>query len=85
MSDSVDHPTTLTARNNVGVAYHDAGRVKEAIAIHEPLLVRRERILGSNHPDTLATRQNLAEAYRAVGRVAKAIALSRRSRGGKAR
>ena len=32
----------------------------DAIAIYEPLLADRERILGAEHPDTLITRHNLA-------------------------
>ena len=47
----------------------------EAIAIYEPLLADRERILGAEHPDTLSTRHNLAFAYQAAGRVAEAIAI----------
>ena len=52
----------------------------EAIAIYEPLLADRERILGAEHPETLITRDNLARAYRVAVRVGKAVALSRRPR-----
>jgi hypothetical protein len=34
------------------------------VAIFEPLLEARERILGAGHPDTLATRERLAVARR---------------------
>jgi tetratricopeptide (TPR) repeat protein len=46
-----------------------------AIAVGEPLLRDRERLLGPDHPDTLASRNNLASGYRAAGRVAEAVAL----------
>ena len=51
----------------------------QAIAVAEPLLADRERVLGPDHPDTLASRNNLAAAYRAAGRAAEAIALHERT------
>ena len=30
-----DHPDTLTSRNNLAIAYQDAGRTGEAITLHE--------------------------------------------------
>ena len=62
------HPHTLTARNNLAVAYQTAGRLDEAIPLFEQTLEDRTHILGPNHPDTLTSRNNLAEAYRAAGR-----------------
>ena len=43
-----------------------AGRVTEAILLHERNLVDRERVLGPDHPDTLAARDNLAAARAAL-------------------
>ena len=63
-----DHPSTLTARNNLAGAYQTAGRLDEAIPLYEQNLEDRTRILGPHHPDTLTSRNNLAEAYRAAGR-----------------
>ena len=63
-----DHPDTLTSRNNLAVAYRDAGRTAEAITLHEQTLADRERVLGPDHPDTLTSRNNLALAYRDAGR-----------------
>jgi hypothetical protein len=34
----------------------------QAIAVAEPLLADRERVLGPDHPDTLTSRNNLAAA-----------------------
>ena len=70
-----DHSDTLASRNNLAVAYQDAGRLDEAIALFEQNLDDRTRILGPHHPDTLTSRNNLAYAYRDAGRLDEAIAL----------
>ena len=70
-----DHPSTLTARLNLASAYCDAGRLDEAITLHEQTLEDRTRILGPHHPDTLASRNNLASAYCDAGRLDEAITL----------
>ena len=63
-----DHPSTLASRNNLADAYRDAGRLDEAIALHEQNLIDLTHILGPHHPNTLTSRNNLAKAYRAAGR-----------------
>ncbi|WP_307875341.1 tetratricopeptide repeat protein [Frankia nepalensis] len=75
----VDHPSTLTARNNLAYAYQAVGRVADAIGLDERTVADRERVLGVDHPDTLMSRNNLAYAYRAVGRVVDAIGLFERT------
>ncbi len=72
-------PDTLGSRNNLANAYGTAGRVEEAIRLHEQTLEAMERILDPEHPDTLRSRNNLANAYRAAGRHAEAIALHERT------
>ena len=62
-----DHADTLTTRDNLALAYREAGRTAEAITLHEQTLADRERVLGADHPDTLATRNNLADAYQVAG------------------
>ena len=62
-----DHPDTLTSRNNLAVAYQDAGRLGRAIPLFERTLADHERVLGPDHPDTLTSRNNLAAAYQAPG------------------
>ena len=83
------HPDTLTSRNNLAVAYRDAGRLDEAIPLFERTLADRERVLGETHPDTLSSRNNLAIAYQDAGRLDEAIPLSgahpRRPRAGPGR
>ena len=68
-----DHPSTLTARNDLAGAYQDTGRLNEAIALYEQTLEDRTRILGPHHPDTLTARNNLANAYQDAGRLHDAI------------
>jgi tetratricopeptide (TPR) repeat protein len=64
----LDHPETLTSRNNLALAYWAAGRTAEAITIHEATVRQCESKLGPSHPDTLTSRNNLASAYQAVNR-----------------
>ena len=70
-----DHPDTLAARNNLAVAYQDAGRLDEAISLNEQTLAARERVLDPDHPSTLSSRDNLAIAYQDAGRTGEAISL----------
>ena len=74
-----DYPRTLAARNSLAYAYRSAGRLDEAIDLHERTLADRERTLGADHPDTLASRNNLASAYESAGRLDEAIDLSERT------
>jgi hypothetical protein len=67
-----DHPNTLVAREELGLAYQAAGRTDEAITLHEQNLAARERVLGPDHPDTLNPRGSLAAAYQAAGRTGEA-------------
>ena len=38
-----DHPSTLTSRGSLAIAYQAAGRTDEAITLHEQTLGARER------------------------------------------
>ena len=73
-----DHFDTLTARNNLAVAYRSAGRFGEAIELYEQVLADQERVLGPDHPNTLEARNNLAGAYDDIGRFGEAIELFER-------
>jgi serine/threonine protein kinase/tetratricopeptide (TPR) repeat protein len=70
-----DHPDALDSRGNLALAYLDAGRTAEAIALHEANLKLRTAKHGPDHPFTLTSRGNLAMAYLLAGRTAEAIAL----------
>ena len=74
-----DHPRTLPARGNLANAYRSAGRLDEAIDLHERTLADRERVLGADHPDTLTSRNDLAGAYWSAGRLDEAIDLYERT------
>jgi tetratricopeptide (TPR) repeat protein len=71
----LDHPDTLTTRNDLALAYRAAGRATAAIPVYEQTLAGYERVLGPDHPHTLTSRNNLALAYRDAGRTAEAISL----------
>jgi serine/threonine protein kinase/tetratricopeptide (TPR) repeat protein len=74
-ASGADHPDTLATRSILALASTYAGRVAEALALHESTLERRKAVLGPDHPDTLGSRGNLAFAYQAAGRMAEALAL----------
>jgi tetratricopeptide (TPR) repeat protein len=70
-----DHPSTLTGRNNLALAYLATGRADDAVRLHEGVLKALESRLGPDHPNTLSSRNNLAGAYHAAGRTADAVPL----------
>jgi eukaryotic-like serine/threonine-protein kinase len=70
-----DHTETLSSRNNLAMAYADAGRIEEAIKLHEAILKQGETRLGLDHPEILASRSNLATHYAKAGRIEEAIKL----------
>ena len=74
-----NHPRTLAARGNLAGAYWSAGRLEQAIDLHERNLADRERVLGADHPDTLTSRNDLAGAYWSAGRLEQAIDLHERT------
>jgi hypothetical protein len=48
------------SRNNLAMAYQDAGRTAEAVPLLERTLADYERLLGAEHPNTKVVRGNLA-------------------------
>jgi len=70
-----DHSDTLASRNNLAIAYQDAGKLEEAITLYEQNLKDFEDLLGPDHPETLTSRNNLANAYQDAGRLNEAIVL----------
>jgi tetratricopeptide (TPR) repeat protein len=70
-----EHPDTVRARSDLARAYHQAGRVADAVPLVEQVLTAREQLFGAEHARTLTARNNLASAYRATGRAAEAIPL----------
>ena len=70
-----DHPDTLASRHNLAGAYHDAGKLDEAINLFEQSFKESARILGPHHPNTLTSRNDLAGAYHDAGKLDEAITL----------
>jgi tetratricopeptide (TPR) repeat protein len=62
-----EHPSTLTAMNNLAEALSARGDYVGAQEIHEHVLAARCHVLGEEHPDTLTTKQNLATTLWAQG------------------
>ncbi len=75
---SPDHPDTLTAMDNLAVAYRRGGRSREAIPILEKVLAARQKTLGPEHRDTLRVMGDLAVAYMDSERLAEAVSLLER-------
>jgi len=63
------------SRNNLAVAYRDAGDLGRAIPLFERVLGAQLRVLGQDHPHTLISRDNLALAYQESGDLGRAIPL----------
>jgi tetratricopeptide (TPR) repeat protein len=61
--------------HNLADSYRGAGRLDDAIALHEQNLSDFERVLGPAHPDSLGSRNSLGYAYPSAGRVREAIPL----------
>jgi tetratricopeptide (TPR) repeat protein len=80
-----DHPTTLTSRSNLAAAYARAGRLAEAVEMHQQTLADRERVLGPDHPTTLTSCHNLAAAYARSGQLRESIACYKRTLAGRKR
>jgi tetratricopeptide (TPR) repeat protein len=74
-----ENDVTMTTRTNLAQAYHEEGRLDQAIELHSRNLSGRELMLGTDHPQTLTSRHNLAYAYQAMGRLEEAIALDTRT------
>jgi tetratricopeptide (TPR) repeat protein len=66
---------TLVVRGNLAIAYQEAGRLTDALPLHERSLADREGVLGPDHPATISARNNLAHFYSETGYNDKAIAL----------
>ena len=62
-----EHPTTLITVNNLGRTYEAAGRIAEAIRLHERTLEKLRSRLTDDHPTTLTAMYGLAKAYRDYG------------------
>ncbi len=69
------HLDTLVSCGNLAFAYRSAGRMAEAVLLHEKVLSDCDRVLGPTHATSLTARNNLAASYRSNGRLDRAIPL----------
>jgi tetratricopeptide (TPR) repeat protein len=70
-----NHPSTLSTRNNLALAYQAAGKLPKAIELLEHVRDAQVKQLGADHPRTLTTLNNLASAYFADGKPEQALPL----------
>ncbi len=75
-----DHGDTRNALALLALAYHEAGKLTEAIALLERVRDAEIAELGPDHPSTLNLLNHLAGEYVAAGRLPEAIALFERVR-----
>ena len=69
-----DQVSLAGTENDLGIAYHDAGRLDDAVRMFTKALELQRRIYGEEHPITLATAGNLATAHLAQGEAELAVA-----------
>jgi serine/threonine protein kinase len=67
---------TMEAEDRLGMAWRQQGKRAEAIALHESLRERSERLKGPNSESTLAIIFSLISDYRVAGRGAEALQAS---------
>lgn len=58
-----DDPALAALHNDLAIALHFDGRLRQAVAEHEAALEVRTRVLGPRHPDTARSLDNLAQVY----------------------
>ena len=68
-------PSTLTALNNLAIAYGKLGDHQKALELQERGYATECKILGAEHPDTLGALNNLASTYGELGDHRKALEL----------
>ena len=73
-----DHSQTFRCRDGMASAYEAAGRLDDAIGVHQQTLAARHQVLGKDHPDTIDSCGHLARAFAAAGRHAEALPMYER-------
>lgn len=63
------HPDTLAVYSNLASTYDAVGRLDDAIAMLERIVVMREEKLGTAHPDVDDEKRRLAELLKEAGKV----------------
>jgi tetratricopeptide (TPR) repeat protein len=73
-----DHIQTFRCHDGRASVYEAAGRLDEAIDVHQRTLAERQHALGTDHPDTLMSCGHLARVYAAAGRHTEALPMHER-------
>jgi tetratricopeptide (TPR) repeat protein len=73
-----DHSQTFRCRDGMASTYEAAGRLDDAIGVHQQTLAARHQVLGKDHPDTIDSCGHLARAFAAAGRHAEALPMYER-------
>lgn len=75
------HPTTISAREQLGYAYQDAKLPELAVPLLEQVIQELDRSVGPLHRRTIIARKNLANSYHLSLRIGEAIGLYRQAAG----
>ena len=59
-----EHPSTISAMNNLASTLGDQGQLDEAAAMKKEVVEKRRRILGEEHPDTVRSVMKLNEIWK---------------------
>jgi hypothetical protein len=74
------HQKTLISQENLAHAYRAAGRMSDAVPLHERALAGLEQTLGAEHPTTVMVRGGGTQAFSLAGRWRSVAAPSRAGR-----
>ncbi|KAH7122357.1 hypothetical protein B0J11DRAFT_581064 [Dendryphion nanum] len=72
-----EHPSTISAMNNLANTLRGQGQLKEAAAMQKEVVEKRKQILGREHPDTISAMSNLANTLRGQGQLKEAAAMQK--------
>jgi tetratricopeptide (TPR) repeat protein len=70
-----EHPSTISAMNNLANTLGDLGQLDEAAKMMKGVLEKMRRILGDEHPSTISAMNNLASMLGDLGQLDEAVAL----------
>jgi serine/threonine-protein kinase len=68
-----EDPWTASSHNNVAAAYHDLGRIGDALAEHGKALAMRQKALGADHPNVAMSLSNIGSQYYELGDLANGL------------
>jgi tetratricopeptide (TPR) repeat protein len=70
-----EHPSTITAMNNLANTLGEQGQLEEAAAMMKEVLEKRRRILGEKHLDTISAMNSLANTLGDQGQLEEAASM----------